>query len=400
MTPQMESIIQSIASFREALIAKQREVQEEEQEIIDDHTFCAVLSGLPSFRRLPGVPEHMGFDLVWHCDTEEHAKELREYLDSVFGIRDEQTLVAQKMEFFHFFNEYYDFACEWDGHPNFQLSDLDEEGAHNYTVSRDFSTMLRNFVGPHGYLAWEIGERIMLIRAACACELISDETCIRLAIEEANAANEVFDNFIDFAISALCGCVYFMFVSMGRTEDEGLSGFLDINLKIVSRLFEDDIWSFNAWCEKHVKQLAIQDDQVQALLGMEYQNKTGIATDRVLCDGYRISVMVREEPMSDHDTGWRFFAGDEDQEYIENGRNFGELDLNLIVNYSQDTIKFLEEPVGTLVMRADNGELEIVPMGTIIHADAETADDGDAEDEDANPQEPDGDGPDENGAFG
>ena len=87
------------------------------------------------------------------------------------------------------------------------------------------------------------------------------------------------------------------------------------------------------------------------------------------------------------------FEADEDQDYIENGRNFGELDLNLIVNYSTDTIKFLEEPVGTLVMRADNGELEIVPMGTIIHTDEAEA--GDAEEEG-----PDDDGPDENGAFG
>lgn len=361
MSPQMESIIQSIASFKEAISIRQAELAEQDREILDEETFCTVLSGLPSFRRLPGVPEHMGFEGLYHCDTPENAQELKDYLQNVFGITDEETLIQQKQEFFHIFNEYYDFACEWDGSPNFEVDELEEEGKAAYTHSRDFSALLRDFVGQQGYAAWDIGERIMLIRAACACGIIDDNTAIRLIVDEAKIANELFDNFGDYAISALCGCVYFMFVSMGRTEEEGLSGFLEINMQIISKLFEDDIWSLNAWMQKNFKQLAIRDEQVQQILGEEYQGLTAVAADRILCDGYRISVMLREPSVAPGDSGWRFFAGDEDQEYLADGNNFGALDLNLIINYSPDCADFLDMPVGTFIVRNDEGILEVMP---------------------------------------
>lgn len=361
MSPQMESIIQTIASFKEAISMRQAELADQDREILDEETFCTVLSGLPSFRRLPGVPEHMGFEGLYHCDTPENAQELKDYLQNVFGITDEETLVQQKQEFFHIFNEYYDFACEWDGSPNFEVDELEEEGKAAYTNSRDFSALLRDFVGQQGYAAWDIGERIMLIRAACACGIIEDNTAIRLIVDEAKIANELFDNFGDYAISALCGCVYFMFVSMGRTEEEGLSGFLEINMQIISKLFEDDIWSLNAWMQKNFKQLAIRDEQVQQILGEEYQGLTAVAADRILCDGYRISVMLREPSVAPSDSGWRFFAGDEDQEYLADGNNFGALDLNLIINYSPDCADFLDMPVGTFIVRNDEGILEVMP---------------------------------------
>lgn len=369
MTPQIESLIQKIVSFKQALVEKAQELNDDSTEILDNDTFCAVLSGIPSFRRLPGVPEHMGFENIYHCDSEEHQNELKSYFENVFGITDEASLVEQKGEFFHIFNEYYDFACEWDGNPNFDVADLPEDGAQAYEKSREFAKNFRDIVGQQGFLAWDIGERIMLIRAACACGIISDEAYTRLALEEAKTANELFDNFIDYAISALVGAVYFMFVSMGRSDLDGLEAFLDINMKIVSKLFQDDIWSFNAWIEKDYKQLAIHSDQIQDLLGEEFHDLTGIATDRILCEGYRISVMFREPAVAESDSGWRFFAGDEDQDYIQNGNNFGALDLNLICNYSPDAIEFLSMPVGTLVARNDEGVFEVMKNGDAAEGD-------------------------------
>jgi hypothetical protein len=126
-------------------------------------------------------------------------------------------------------------------------------------------------------------------------------------------------------------------------------------------LFEDDIWSLNAWMQKNFKQLAIRDEQVQQILGEEYQGLTAVAADRILCDGYRISVMLREPSVAPSDSGWRFFAGDEDQEYLADGNNFGALDLNLIINYSPDCADFLDMPVGTFIVRNDEGILEVMP---------------------------------------
>ena len=358
MTQQMESIVQTIAHFKEVMTTRMLEHVEEPREILDDETFCMILAGIPSFRVLPGVPEHMGFEGIYHCATEEQAGELKQYLKEVLDITDYDSLVKQSREFFHFFNEYFDFANEWDGHPNFSIDDLGPEGAAAYTASRDFSVQLRDLVGQQGYLAWDIGERIMLARAACACSLITEDQFKQFVAEEGRVANDLFDNFVDYAVSALTGAVYFMFVTTGRTEDEGLLGFLDINLKIVTNLFDSGIWAVNAWCEKNYKQLAIRDDQIQELVSEPWIRLNGIASDRILCDGYRVSIMLREAPINPADSGWRFFAGDEPEEYITNSANFGNVTLNLIANYAPDIVPLLDSAVGSFFFRNEEGVLE------------------------------------------
>ena len=369
MSSQMETIVETIAQFKAGLMGKMLESGDEEREIIDRDRFCVILSGVPSFRRLPGVPEHAGFDRIYRCDSEENAEELRQHLKSVFDISDVKSLEEQSHEFYHYFDEYYDFACEWDGKPNFSVDELGERGREAYINSRDFAYQLRDLVGEHGFLAWDIGERIMLVRAACACGLISDDDYFRLIHEEGKLAGRIFDNFVDYAISILAGAVYFMFCNMDRREEGGLYEFLEINMKIVSSLFMNGVWPLNGWCEKNYKPLAIHDDQIQMLLGPEYQDMTGVASDRVLCEGYRIGVMVREKPLSQTDSGWRFFAGDEDPAYLENHENFGVIDLNLIMNYAPDGIPFLQEPPGSFFVRSDNGGFELLKKEDIPESD-------------------------------
>ena len=97
-----------------------------------------------------------------------------------------------------------------------------------------------------------------------------------------------------------------------------------------------------------------REDQIKMLLPPEYANLQGIASDRILCDGYRISVMMHEEPIHPQDSGWRFFAGDEDKDYITDQDHFGMVDLNLIMNYSPDAIPYLQAPVKSLLIREDS----------------------------------------------
>jgi hypothetical protein len=54
--------------------------------------------------------------------------------------------------------------------------------------------------------------------------------------------------------------------------------------------------------------------------------------------------MYREPPENEVDSGWRFFAGDEDQKYADDPRNFQLYDVNTIANYDPDIIKHLNAP--------------------------------------------------------
>jgi len=46
--------------------------------------------------------------------------------------------------------------------------------------------------------------------------------------------------------------------------------------------------------------------------------------------------MYREQPDNDVDSGWRFMAGYETDDYMNNPSNHGIFDVNTIANYDED----------------------------------------------------------------
>ncbi|MCL2633449.1 MAG: DUF2185 domain-containing protein [Oscillospiraceae bacterium] len=79
------------------------------------------------------------------------------------------------------------------------------------------------------------------------------------------------------------------------------------------------------------------------------------ATDRIPVDGCKVGYMYREEPDNDIDSGWRFQAGDENDEYMDNVENIGIYALNTIANYDPDIIPFLYSDYGSAFYRDCNG---------------------------------------------
>src|SRR5215475_5230376 len=65
-------------------------------------------------------------------------------------------------------------------------------------------------------------------------------------------------------------------------------------------------------------------------------------TDRVTVDGQKIGYMYREEPDSPEDSGWRFFAGDESEDYLEDTARTDVYAVNTAANYDPDIISYLE----------------------------------------------------------
>ena len=71
-----------------------------------------------------------------------------------------------------------------------------------------------------------------------------------------------------------------------------------------------------------------------------------IATDMITVGGRKVAFMYREEPDNDIDSGWRFMAGYESPEYMDDADNLAIFDLNTIANYDPEIIPFLDAPIG------------------------------------------------------
>jgi len=102
------------------------------------------------------------------------------------------------------------------------------------------------------------------------------------------------------------------------------------------------------------KEFYLKAEQIKPLV----PNMGGcLATDMITVKGEPVRFMYREEPSNEIDSGWRFTAGMEDSEYMEDPDNSDIYGVNTIANYDKDIIPFLNAPYGTAWERDyDTGE--------------------------------------------
>jgi hypothetical protein len=87
------------------------------------------------------------------------------------------------------------------------------------------------------------------------------------------------------------------------------------------------------------------------------------ATDIITVDGQRVGYMYREEPSDRDDSGWRFFAGTEDEQYVNDPKNVEIYDVNTIANYDPEIIPLLDSPIGSAFERsAGSGSFVAAPL--------------------------------------
>lgn len=80
-----------------------------------------------------------------------------------------------------------------------------------------------------------------------------------------------------------------------------------------------------------------------------------IATNRITVEGCKVGYCYREKPDGDWDSGWRFTAGDESEEYMDDPNNAGIYKLNTICNDDPDIIPLLHTPAPCAFARDENG---------------------------------------------
>ncbi len=85
------------------------------------------------------------------------------------------------------------------------------------------------------------------------------------------------------------------------------------------------------------------------------------ASDRITVDGMKVGFCYREAPDFEADGGWRFFAGDESEEYTDCEENFAIYDINTIANYDPDIIPLLDAPEGSAFQRDGERGFALIP---------------------------------------
>jgi len=81
----------------------------------------------------------------------------------------------------------------------------------------------------------------------------------------------------------------------------------------------------------------------------------------ILVGGARVGYMYREAPDNDVDSGWRFFSGEESQEYVDDAANFAFYDVNTVANYDPEIVPLLGARTGSAFERDASGKFVAIP---------------------------------------
>ena len=88
---------------------------------------------------------------------------------------------------------------------------------------------------------------------------------------------------------------------------------------------------------------------------------TCLASDHITVDGLPVRWAYRETPITENDSGWRFFSGLESEEYTTNADNFEIYDVNTIANYDPSVVALLPSPAGSSFEKPDD-EANFTPV--------------------------------------
>lgn len=131
-----------------------------------------------------------------------------------------------------------------------------------------------------------------------------------------------------------------MWVTIKEVHSGIYNGSLDNEPEYISQLRLGDPVKFEA---RYVIDTDIEDPSAKEF---EQYFKRCFVTHRIIEDGEKPRYVYREPPDNENDSGWRFFAGDESDEYGDDPSNISCIAVGKVLNRDRSLIEIFHETNG------------------------------------------------------
>ena len=142
------------------------------------------------------------------------------------------------------------------------------------------------------------------------------------------------------------------------------------NLAVILKSEADDKSSWEASIDKINTDVEINNKKITEFQDSEQYmepiknrlkllNKTAYLSKKILEEGWKIGYMRRDKPVNENDSGWSFMAGNEDDEYYNDYKNIALVSVQEVYQLDPDILGYIENPVGTALIRISSNEFEI-----------------------------------------
>lgn len=144
-----------------------------------------------------------------------------------------------------------------------------------------------------------------------------------------------------------------------------------LQLAVILRMEADDRLIWDASIERINSDIEISAENMNAFIGRkEYHaamknrmmilNLKACVSKKVTEEGWKVGYMERGEPHDKADSGWVFFAGDEDEAYLSDYKNLELVDVGYVwQQFDHDIFQYIDMPVGSKLIRISSKEFEI-----------------------------------------
>ena len=343
--PNTEALIDSI----QKVVRKQSVVSSSTYPL---KTFALLLGGGSACQKVDGIDHHMGFETLFVAKKNRQKKQIRKYLHTYYQVDDLPSLQQCCKRLFSGNEDYIQFLSMLTDAPLLDVTKLSQEQFDRVQRLFNYAKIFYPVVKEKGFYAFDVNEQIGLYRIAYACSLIDEEAFWSHVMRLTQRVLSMFDSWQEYALSYLCGVLYFNF----RLEltDEHVKEAFALHRDLVSDLLsEKGAWG-HGWYKQPTKNFAIDQKDIKPLLQDWYGADACLASDRILVDGCKVGYMYRVQPEKSWDSGWRFMAGDETQDYLHQKGNVGIYKLNTLCNYDQDILPFLSDEYGSAYARKED----------------------------------------------
>lgn len=89
-------------------------------------------------------------------------------------------------------------------------------------------------------------------------------------------------------------------------------------------------------------------------------NLKSYVSKKIIEEGWKVGYMERNNPYNEEDSGWSFFAGNEDDKYTSDYRNIQLASVGSVwQQLDSDIFKYIDMPIGTRLIRISQDAFEI-----------------------------------------
>ena len=144
-----------------------------------------------------------------------------------------------------------------------------------------------------------------------------------------------------------------------------------LELAVILRNEADDRGIWNADIEKLNTDIRAGDAKINQFLDnrknyeeirniLKIMNLKALVSKKIAEEGWKVGFMERYEPHNEMDSGWAFFAGDEDVSYNTDVNNILLADVGYVCqSFDPDIFKYVGMPIGTKLIRTSPDTFEV-----------------------------------------